>query len=194
MSFTPMKDLKGYMTPAECKKVVDAADNLRDTLLLRLLWRTGARISEVLSLELDDILYDDRVIIIKTLKRRKRKKGGKEKKRRIPIDIETLKMIKEFTDSKKIFKGTVFHITRVAAFYIVRKCGAKAGITHVGEKEIHPHHFRHSFAVEFIKKNPDSMRQLQMLLGHSSISTTAEYLQFSPTELREDYDRMWDEE
>lgn len=193
MSFTPMKDLKGYMTPRECKMVVEAATNSRDKLLLRLLWRTGARITEVLSIEVEDIVFEEQVIIIKTLKQRKRKKKAKTKKRRIPIDGKTLDSVKEYLKDEKIFSGRIFKITRVAAFYIVRKCGQKAGVGHVGEKEIHPHHFRHSFAVEFMKQNPDGLRKLQMLLGHSSISTTADYLQFSTSQLRDGYDKMWED-
>lgn len=198
MTFTPMKDLKGYMTPEQCRKVVESADTGRDRTLLQLLWRTGARISEVLGLTVDNFVYSERILVIRTLKRRKKK--GKEviKMRRIPIDQETADILHDYIKKNGLKEGIVFvgsgklgHITRQTAWYIVRKCGKKCGIEKVGDKGIHPHHMRHSYAVEWIKTYGEKeIRKLQMILGHSSVTTTYEYLQFGPFELRDKFDGM----
>jgi len=179
----PMKDLRGYLKPEEVDKLLNACKKERDYLLIRLLWRTGVRITELLNLKKKDIIWDERVILVETLK------GGKGRKRRVPIDRETLNLLRKWMKGKK---GKVFDFTRQYAFKIIRKIGKRAGITHVGEKKIHPHHFRHSFAVNWVKKGGD-LRKLQRILGHASIATTAHYLQFSPTETRDEYDEIWGE-
>ena len=80
--------------------------------------------------------------------------------------------------------GLLFTITDRRVQYIVTECGARAGITHVGAKKIHPHHFRHSHAVAWIRADPsmENLRKLQTRLGHANINTTAYYLQFCFTE------------
>lgn len=179
-----MKDLKGYLKPEEVEKLLKACNSLTSYIILRLLWRTGMRVSELLSLRVEDIIWDERVLVVKTLKRRG------ERKRRIPIDEKTLEYLRKYLEEKKIKKGKIFPYTRQWVFNLVRKIGKKAGIVKVGEKKIHPHHLRHSFAIFCVKKGMD-LRKLQMILGHASISTTAHYLQFAPSELREEYDEIW---
>ena len=179
-----MKDLKGYLKPEEVQKLLNACNSLTSYLIIRLLWRTGMRVSELVNLKTDDILWKERIIIVRTLKR----KGKQE--RRIPIDQKTLDLLKEYLKKRKVKSKLIFPFTRQWVFNLVRKIGKKAGIIRVGKKKLHPHHLRHSFAIFCVKRGMD-LRKLQMILGHASISTTAHYLQFSPVELEEEYDRVW---
>jgi len=105
------------------------------------------------------------------------------------VDEKTLEFLRKYLEQKKIKSGRIFPYTRQWVFNLVRKI-KKAGITQVGEKKLHPHHLRHSFAIFCIKRGMD-LRKLQMILGHASISTTAHYLQFSPVELEQEYEKIW---
>ena len=196
-----MKDLRGYMTEDEVKKLIDSAIRFRDKVLFRLLWVTGARISEVVGdkswyktdkvqqrifegLKVKDVLWQERVIILDTLKR----KVYPPPKRRVQIDFTTTKMLGEYVIQENLkLEDKVFKITRVRAFQIIRETGEHAGIQKVGNKKIHGHHLRHSHCVAYVKKNNtmEGLRKLQNRLGHSSISTTAHYLQFAPIEQKE---------
>ncbi len=186
----PMKDPRGYITEEQVEKLIDATDNLRDRLMLQIMYRCGRRVSEVLLLAKDDILWEDKKIIFSILKR---KKPIKELK---PVDNDTLQLLKAYCEGKVEMKGLkkktdgirLFPVSRQYVFKLIRKLGAKTGIVMVGKKMLHPHHLRHSFAVHQVKNNiktAEDLRKLQMYMGHSNIATTAHYLQFSPEELRD---------
>ncbi len=191
----PMKDPKGYLTKTQANKLINSAKNIRDKLILQLMYRCGRRVSEVLLLTEDDILWKDKKIIFTILKR---KKPIKELK---PVDSETMKLLERYIKKSKI-KGLkkqrkdkrLFPVTRQYVFKLVRKLGKEIGIEKVGSKKIHPHHLRHSFAVHAVRtevKTAEDLRKLQMYMGHANIATTAHYLQFSPDELRSLVDGMW---
>ncbi|RLJ06696.1 MAG: hypothetical protein DRP18_00115 [Candidatus Aenigmatarchaeota archaeon] len=191
----PMKDPKGYLTREQVEKLIDAAENLRDKLILLLMYRCGRRVSEVLLLTKDDILWEDKKIIFTILKR---KRPVKELK---PVDDYTLKLLDLYVNHNIRMRGIrkkpgnrLFPVTRQYVFKLVRKLGEKTGITRVGNKKLHPHHLRHSFAVHAVRtevKTAEDLRKLQMYMGHANISTTSYYLQFSPDELRSLVDGMW---
>lgn len=191
----PMKDPKGYLTREQVEKLINAAENLRDKLILLLMYRCGRRVSEVLLLTKDDILWEDKKIIFTILKR---KRPVKELK---PVDDYTMKLLDLYVNHNIEMKGIrkkpgerLFPVSRQYVFKMVRKLGEKVGITRVGSKKLHPHHLRHSFAVHAVRtevKTAEDLRKLQMYMGHANISTTSYYLQFSPDELRSLIDGMW---
>src|SRR3989338_4259742 len=194
--FAPMKDPRGYLTPEQAISLLEAAPNLRDRLLLQLMYRCGRRVSEVLLLKKEDILWNDRKIIFTILKR---KRPVRELK---PVDDDTLKMLELYCSPevslpgirKKPTDSRLFPITRQYVFSLVRKLGKQAGIERVGEKPLHPHHLRHSFAVHAVRsglRSAEDLRKLQMYMGHANINTTSHYLQFSPEELRSLVTDMW---
>ena len=189
-SFQVMKDLSGYFKDGERERIYNSAESLRDKVLIRLLWVTGRRITEVLNVKVSDIDFDLSKI-----------KFHIEKKK---IDVVKLKPIDKFTMDLLQFyiKQYNLHpinylfnsdfkidspITRQRAFQIIRKSCFKAGIYKVGDKEPHPHHFRHSFAIDMAKKmkTPADVRKLQLLLDHSTLGVTEQYLQFSDEEVSE---------
>ena len=185
-----MKDLSGFLKESQLRSMYNVCDTLRDKVLIRLLWKSGRRISEVLRIKVSDIDFEKKNILWNILKKRNPMKKWK------PIDKWTLELLSYYILESKlepnhylIHSGypTQKPLTRQGAFKIIRKLGHKAGIDMVGEKRIHPHHFRHSFAVSMAErlKSPADVRKLQMYLEHSSLGMTEQYLQFNEQDLRE---------
>lgn len=201
-----IKDLKAFLPPAVIEAMIKGCDNLRDRVLIRLLWRTGMRISElvkpgrdrspVLGLRVSNILWDENALIIRHAKRKD------NPPRRINVDPETLAMVREYLEKRPEKSEFVIPITRQMAYLVVRGAAERIGITEVGDPLVskrrhpHPHHLRHSLAVHSVratKGNQLALIQLQRHLGHASLSTTASYLEFSDEEQRKWYDDLWKE-
>jgi integrase/recombinase XerD len=232
-SDTPMT--KMYLEPAEIGKMEEAATNMRDRLLIRLLFHLGCRISEALALEVKDIDAEKGTVTIQHLKTRIKQvcpkcgaklgkshaycpKCGIEVKkviargqehrriRTLPIDDETMVMLKEYIDHggpvDRNGKLLVFGINRHRAWQIIRECAAKAKLPKLvnpetgGERNVSPHRLRDAFAVNAVKHDDsgDGLRLLQEHLGHASFNTTARYRKVAGEELKDWYDRLWQEE
>ncbi len=224
--------MKTYLETEEVELLEKAASNLRDRLLVRLLFRLACRISEALAIGIKDIDFRQGTIVINHLKERiklscphcgtrlskshnycpgcsrKVSQAIKEKleqtKRRIlPIDPETLKMLKEFIDRggpvNRNGKLLLFDINRHRAWQIVKQCAEKAGLSRLVNTEtgkehyISPHRLRDAFAVNAVKHDDsgDGLRMLQEHLGYQAISTTMRYRKVAGEEHREWYDKLW---
>jgi integrase/recombinase XerD len=164
---------------------------LRDHLLLELLYSTGARVSEVVGLNLNDLsvsqVGDEEVTIIKL-----KGKGGKE--RIVPLGsyaknaledylVRTRPSLNNRSQETALFlnaRGT--RLSRVSAWEVVKRAADLAGI---GEK-VTPHTFRHSFATHLLDGGAD-IRVVQELLGHSSVTTTQIYTLITIDKVRESY-------
>lgn len=177
---TPMKYLRGYLTSEEVKHIIACGKNDRDKLLMEVLWVTGARVSEIVDLQLglkpNDIFKEENVIILRTLKRRMHPPP----ERRVVIPDSTMAKLAERARDLRAY-DRLFAICRSRVFRIVRESGTRAGITVVGDKPLHPHHFRHSHCVAYVRGGNNTMeglRKLQARLNHSNFATTAGYLQF----------------
>jgi len=199
---TPIKDLRGYLEPEEVDRLMEVASNCRDKLLVRIPWRTGIRVSELIGIRVQDIDFENRAVVIKVQKMRKRDGKAIERRRVVPIDQDTLDMVKEYLEWRKQFPykgGLLFPITRQRVDQIFWKLGKRAGIKEIGDpavskhRKLHPHHLRHSFAIHCVKRGM-TIERLQKILGHSSPTTTSVYLQYSLKDLHEDYDRVWEED
>jgi len=83
---TPIRDLKGYLEPEQVERLIAATTNPRDTLLVRIPWRSGIRVSELIGIRIQDIDFDNRAIVIKVQKMRKRDGKAVERRRVVPID------------------------------------------------------------------------------------------------------------
>jgi integrase/recombinase XerD len=142
-----------------------ANSNQRDYTLLRLMWSTGVRVSEAVSITPKDIEPKHNVINIRHAKG--------DKMRRVHTDATTLKALEKYIEKEGIERDApIFPVSRVRVFNIVKKYGGAI------DENIHPHTLRHSFAVHCIRSGMD-LRTLQMLMGHSDINTTQVYLQFN---------------
>jgi integrase len=195
----PIKDLRGFLTEKQVHRLIEAAANFRDKVFLRLLWVTGARVSEILGdhswyknrvyepAKVGDIDFEEGVIILNLLKR----KQYPPPKHRVPLDKITLQNLQQYIDEQKLpADAPIFNFTRQRAFQIIREAGQEAGILTVGKTGLHNHHLRHSHCVAYIRHNNtlEGLRKLQQRIGHASISTTAQYLQFGLEEQRETED------
>jgi integrase len=199
---TPIRDLKGYLEPEQVESLIATATNPRDVLLVRILWRTGIRVSELIGIRTQDIDFDNRAIVIKVQKKRTRAGKVVERRRCVPVDRGTLDMVREYLEWRKQFpyKGDLlFPITRQRVDQVFWKLGRRAGIKEIGDpavsqhRKLHPHVLRHSFAIHCIKRGM-SIERLQKILGHQSPITTSVYLQYSVADLHEDYDKVWEDD
>ena len=199
---TPIKDLKGYLSPEQVERVIAATTNPRDALLVRIPWRTGIRVTELIGIRIQDIDFDNRAIAIKVQKLRKKDGKAVERRRVVPIDQGTLDMVREYLAWRKQFpyKGDLlFPITRQRVDQVFWKLGRRTGIKEIGDpaiskhRKLHPHLLRHSFSIHCVKKGM-AIERLQKILGHASPTTTSVYLQYSVADLHEDYDKVWEED
>ncbi len=98
---TPIRDLKGYLELEQVERVIAVAGkNRRDALLVRIPWRTGMRVTELIGIRVPDIDFDNRAIVIKVQKMRKRDGKVVERRRVVPIDQGTLDMVREYLERK----------------------------------------------------------------------------------------------
>lgn len=185
-----MKDVTGYFKDGEREKIYNSADSLRDKVLIRLLWVSGRRIKEVLFVRVADIDFQLSKIAFHIEKKKH------DLVRLKPIDKFTMDLLKHYISTNELRSNDFVlkseynegqPISRQRAFQIIRKSCAAAGVTRVGNKEPHPHHFRHSFAIDMAKrmKTPADIRKLQLLLDHEDLGTTEQYLQFADEEVSE---------
>jgi integrase/recombinase XerD len=163
----------------------------RDKAVVELLYSTGARVSEIIDLNLNDIdSFSNSEGLITTVKLRG--KGGKE--RVVPIGSFAVTAVNEYlarsrpTLSKVTTQKSLFlnqrggRLTRQSAWNIVAKAAQRAGL----KDQVTPHSLRHSFATHLLDGGAD-IRVVQELLGHSSVTTTQIYTLITIDRLRESY-------
>jgi len=158
-----------YLTPEEVKILAETAaqsrNGERDSLLIRVLFQTGLRVSETLNLSPSSIEKFDGKPVLSIV--------GKGKKRRLISCPERLaEKLKAFAFEKKIGQEErFFPINRSRVWQILKEASNKAGLA----KRVYPHLLRHLDAIERLRQtgNPKS---LQFHLGHSSMVMTMRYL------------------
>ncbi|KKI19092.1 tyrosine-type recombinase/integrase [Sphingomonas sp. Ag1] len=143
------------------------APDMRNAALLELLYGSGLRATELVSLPRNAIHPDRPFIILSG-------KGGKE--RLVPISDRARAAVAQWrdhvpADDKFLFPSGTTHISRVRLFQIIRALGAEAGIP---PDRISPHVLRHAFATHLLEGGAD-LRALQAMLGHADIATTEIY-------------------
>ncbi len=157
----------------------DKKMGLRDTTLIELLYSGGLRISEAISLKIQDIQFDEEWMQVT---------GKGNKTRLVPLGSLSLKTIDQYCKEKRpllspksdhlILNARGSALSRMGAWKIVQKYTA-----HI-PKQISPHTFRHSFATHLLEGGID-LRVLQELLGHADISTTQIYTHLNKEYIKE---------
>ncbi len=155
----------------------------RNRALLEVLYSCGLRVSELLSLQLSDLFFEEGFI---------RVIGKGDKQRFVPINRHTQKIIRTYIslirnheNPQKGFEDTIFlnrrgkQLTRNMVFMIIKELALKANI----KKKVSPHTFRHSFATHLLENGAD-LRAIQQMLGHESITTTEIYVHVDKTFLK----------
>lgn len=158
---------------------------LRDKAMLELLYATGMRVTELITLKMQDINIRLEYIICHDRKKDRVIPFGTESKNAL---VEYLKdgrdaLIGEDKDSDILFPNcSGGEMSRQGFWKLIKSYGKKAGIT----AEITPHTFRHSFAAHLVENGAD-LRAVQEMLGHSDISTTQIYMTAGNKRVREVY-------
>ena len=163
---------------------------LRDLALLEMLYSTGARVSEIVGANLENLDAD--LGVLKVL-------GKRRKERLVMIGDpakETFQAYLEQTDClrRKLFgdamKGPLFltrhgkRLSRESAGHIAKKYGLASGVG----RHVTPHTFRHSFATHMLERGAN-LREIQEMLGHASLSTTQIYTHLSVEHIRDVYEK-----
>jgi len=170
-------DIKHYLEPEQINTILEHAKTCssRDYIILRLLWRSGMRVSELLALTPSDLEPYNQVLNIT--------KAKVKKQRHVVVDPPMFAMLSTYISETEIpEEQPIFGFSSVHIWRLCQKYGKMIGV------DAHPHMLRHSYAIHLIQNGVD-LRRLQQLLGHSN-STRCIYLQFNDQDLREGYNKI----
>ena len=185
------KYLPNVLTIDETMRLLDAPMTLvppgkyllRDKAMLELLYATGVRVSELITIQQQSLYLDAGFIRIFG-------KGSKE--RLVPVGSSAIEWVKRYqselrvtlvkhnSDDYLFLNARGIKLSRMALFTMIQKYAAMAGI----EKHISPHTFRHTFATHLLEGGAD-LRAVQEMLGHSSIVTTQIYTHIDRSFIKE---------
>lgn len=182
------KAIPGVISLDDVESILAAPDEslpegLRDAAMLEILYATGIRVSELIGLKLNDVNFELGFVVVYG-------KGSKE--RVVPIgDKARDKLLLYLRDSRpallKARESKALFVTRRGAgmtrqgfWKIIKAQALRAGVT----KKISPHTLRHSFATHLLERGAD-LRTIQVMLGHSDISTTQIYTHVESERLKE---------
>lgn len=185
------QSLPRFLAPEEVERLLSTPDpstitGLRDKAMLEVLYATGLRVSELVGLAPSNLNLDLGFVTVFG-------KGSKE--RAVPLGLTAIEWTKRYLISRArsgAFKATqpLFvsdtggPLSRQALWRIIVSLGERAGIGHIT-----PHLLRHSFATHLLENGAD-LRSVQMMLGHSDISTTQIYTHITNERLREIYKKF----
>ena len=157
---------------------------IRDKAMLEFAYATGMRVTEIISLDIDDVNFREGYVVCRDA----------NKGRVIPLGTLSLKALKEYTEhAREVLIKTeeeraLFvnlngsRLTRQGFWKIIKYYKDQAHI----EKDITPHVLRHSFATHLLQNGAD-LKSIQTMLGHSDISSTQVYMQFQDPALKDVY-------
>lgn len=159
----------------------------RDRAMLEVLYATGVRVSELINLSISQINLNQGVLRIV---------GKGDRERLIPLGDEAQDWVREFVEGPRVEilleRQTDYlfptrrgdRMTRQAFWHIIKRYGKKAGI----QKKLSPHTVRHAFATHLLNNGAD-LRVVQLLLGHSDVSTTQIYTHVARERMKELHSR-----
>lgn len=179
--------LPEVLTVEEIDRLIGSIDlgtkeGQRNRAILETLYSCGLRVSELCSLKLSDLYFDESFIKVE---------GKGNKQRLVPISPRAINEIKNYladrwqTKIKPDFEDFVFisnfgkNISRIMVFHIIKELAKTIGL----KKKISPHTFRHSFATHLLEGGAN-LRAIQCMLGHESIGTTEIYTHIDRNMLR----------
>jgi integrase/recombinase XerC/integrase/recombinase XerD len=165
-----------YLKHNQVLRLLDSIEDPRDKLIVRTIYATGVRVSELCNMNIEDIDFDEHTIRIR---------GKGDKIRTVFIDDDTRADILKFVDNRvvgPVFVGQQGKNISPRAIQHIFKNYAPSGIT--------PHKIRHSYASELYKRSKN-LRVVQENLGHTSIKTTEIYLHTDIDERRQVYQQYF---
>ena len=185
------KRVPSVLTAQEVELLLDQPKDVdlkgtRDKAMLEFAYATGMRVTEIISLDIDDVNLEESFVVCRN--------GSKQ--RNIPLGSMSLKALREYVEEarpilikneneKALFvniNGT--RLTRQGFWKIIKYYKEQAHIT----KDITPHVLRHSFATHLLQNGAD-LKAIQTMLGHSDITSTQVYMQFQDSGLKDIYQK-----
>ena len=177
------------LSEEEIKRLLDqpsshAPKELRDKAMMELLYATGIRVTELISLELSDVNLQLEYVTCRDEHKERTVPFGATAKRALELYLEKSRpLLVEDANCRLLFTNCSGEpMSRQGFWKIVKYYGRQAGL--IGE--ITPHTLRHSFAAHLLGNGAD-LKSVQELMGHSDISTTQVYMQLSDRKIREVY-------
>lgn len=164
----------------DMEKLKNACRNARDIALVHFLHATGCRVSEVVSVDITDIDFQNRQLVVYG-------KGGKERTVYLtPVAAMYLEkyLLTRKDTSKALFTGKgSSRLKKNGIEAVMKRLGERAGVNNV-----HPHRFRRTLATELIARGA-ALQDVQMILGHEDIRTTQVYVYVDKRNVKNTYDK-----
>ena len=199
---SPADDLQAPRAWAALPKFLDLEDvdkllavpdtstprGLRDKAMIEVLYATGLRVSELIAVRPNDLHLDEGYLTCV---------GKGDKERIVPLGQEAVSWVRKYVSEGRpqlAKRGSPWlfvnardggALSRVGFWKVLKEYGVKAGVT----RELSPHVLRHSFATHLLERGAD-LRSIQMMLGHSDLSTTQIYTHVLEARLRTVYDKF----
>lgn len=164
----------------ELEKLKSACTNTRDIALVHFLHATGCRVSEVVSVDITDIDFQNRQLVVYG-------KGGKE--RTVYLTPVAAMYLEKYLQTRKDNNKALFtgkgssRLKKNGIEAVMKRLGERAGVNNV-----HPHRFRRTLATELIARGA-ALQDVQMILGHEDIRTTQVYVYVDKRNVKNTYDK-----
>jgi len=170
---------EAVLTKKELLYLVDNIPNIRDRIIVKMLYDAGARVSEITNLKLKDIDLETREIQVM---------GKGRKPRTVFIQGSTSEMLKNFINDQNILSpnSPIFSITPMTVWYNLKKYGRE-----IISRDLHPHMLRHSRLQHMADEGIDSFA-IKSYAGHSDIGTTQIYVKASKYQRKLAFDKAGD--
>jgi integrase/recombinase XerD len=189
---TPQKGsyLPRFLNQTEIESLLAAPDvstetGLRDRAILELMYACGLRVSEAVNIRIKDVDLDAGILTCT---------GKGSKTRRVPIGSSAVEWLRSYLAARRkkenievenLFVSSLGRpINRQTIYNFIKEYADRCGL-----EDVSPHTLRHSFATHLVQNSAD-IRSVQMMLGHSDISTTQIYTHITDTHLRKSYEKF----
>lgn len=172
------KKLPKILTKNEIKNILASIKNIKHKVLIKLMYSSGMRVSEAVSIKVNDFVLDEKIAFVRA--------GKGEKDRMVILSDSLIKDIKEYLETRENESEFLFtgysgkHISTRQADKILKKAAFDAGIN----KNVFCHSLRSSFATHLLEEGTD-IRVIQELLGHANLATTQRYTKVSRKQLKD---------
>ena len=186
------KKFPQILTISETQKLMNGPDmssskGIRDKAMLELLYATGIRVSELISLKMSDMNLAMEYVICHEKSKDRIIPFGSSAKEALVVYLEQTRedMLKDSESDYLFVNCSGKPMSRQGFWKLIKHYAEKAGI----EKEITPHTFRHSFAAHLLENGAD-VQSVQKMMGHADVSTTQMYVEMQAGNVRDVYKKF----